>query len=168
VHAPLYRSAISSAGASGFPWVSTTVSSAGPTSASWMEWYFPTSAPVDNRTGSVKGMMHCTRSSCRQSSRFRLFASQIAPCVPSTTPRLAIPLQLTLQRRVAWDLPGTMQSRTTWTPPTKGLPNLSTQTSSFPAITTTDFWKSMWHWCFSRNGIPRMASSFSWLTMNVS
>jgi len=55
-------------------------------------------------------------------------------CIPFTTLRTAILPQLTLQCRVAWDRPSTVQSCTTWTPPTKGLPNSSTQTSSLPAF----------------------------------
>jgi len=133
----------------------------GPTSPSLMEWNQPTIDPAGSFTDSVKGLMHCTKISLRAVNWFKLLASWILLCVPSTTPSLEICLLFTLQCIVAREQPGTVQFCTTRTPPTRGRPNLWTQASSCQDITIADLLKSIWHLGLFKNGIPRIAPSFS-------
>jgi len=124
--------------------------------------------PDGRFTASGKGLTHRTKISPRLVSRLRLRAVWILVCVLSTTPNLEIWPPSTLQRMVAREWPGIVQLRTTCTPPARGRPNLSTQASSLSPISIADLLKSMRHPCRCKNGIPRIASSLSCPTMNVS
>jgi len=140
----------------------------GPVCSSWTEWKRPSTDPDGSSTASEKGLTHCTKISPRSVSRLRLWASWILVCALSTTPNPENWLSFTLQRMVAREWPGIIQFRTTCTPPAREWPNLSTQASSWSPISIADLLKSMRHPCRCKNGIPRMASSLSCPTMNVS
>jgi len=137
-------------------------------SFSWMEWNWPNVDPDSMVTASEEGLTHCTKISPRSVSRLRLLASWILACAPSTTPNPESWLLFTLQRLVARERPGMVHLRTTCTLPARGRPDLSTQVSSFPAISAADLLKSVQHPCRFKNGIPSIASSSSGLIMKVS
>jgi len=115
----------------------------GPTSSSWTEWNRPSINPAGSIMNSVKGFTRCTKISPHSVSWFKLLASWILPCVPSTTLSPKIQLLFTLQWILARKQPGTVQFCTTCTPLTKGRPNLSTQERSRPDIAIADLLKSM-------------------------
>jgi len=140
----------------------------GPTSFSWMEWKRPSVDPDGMVTASEKGLTHCTKISPRSVSLLRLLASWILVCAPLITPNPVSWLLFTLQWMVTRERPGMVQLLTTCTLLARGRPDLSTQVSSLPTISTADLLKSIRHPCCFKNGILSIASSSSKLMTKIS